>query len=376
MSSLPVAPLHQEPSIDEERAIGKSGILRVARGSVFLEKGYHVWCSSVVAAEGAWWLLFSRWPEKTGHYGWATHSEIAVAQGPSPTGPFRSMGRVMLPCGERHPWERDVAHNPTVIADEGSYLLAYMANHGPVTGITGSADRPVLMDDAWWTHRNNQRIGVARAKHPAGPWETTAEPVLDVCPTGWDCQLVTNPTVFRRADGRWTMIYKGVADGPQPFGGKVLHGVAEAPDPQGPYVRQTGVHPFAAGASSFPAEDPYAWYDKTSGFYRAVVKDMNGELTGQGRSLAFYHSKDAFNWELSPIPPISGAKLLMPDGTLLPCARIERPQITVDAEGRPVALHVACLPEAADGISFSVSVPIPPGFFAGNIGEDFYYFEK
>jgi hypothetical protein len=331
----------------------------------------------VVEGEGSWWLLYSRWPEKAGHYGWATHSEIAVAQGPSPTGPFKPLGRVILPAAQSHPWERDVAHNPTVIADEGRYFLAYMANHGPVTSVAGSVDQPVQMDEAWWVHRNNQRIGVAIAKHPAGPWETTAKPVLDVCKTGWDCQLVTNPTIFRRAEnGRWTMIYKAVSDGPQPFGGKVRHGVAESDDPQGPYVRQPGAHPFAAETSSFPAEDPYAWYDKPSGLYRAVVKDMNGDLTGQGRSLAFYHSKDALQWELSAIPPVSGAKLMMPDGTLLPCARIERPQITVDADGRAVALHVACLPEGGDGISFSVSVPIPPGFFAGNIGEDFYYFEK
>lgn len=358
------------------RAAQKSGVLRVGSGAVFRDAGYHVWCSGVAGCNGSWWLLYSRWPEKVGHYGWATHSEIAVAQGPSPTGPFKPSGKVILPSASSHAWERDVAHNPTIVSDKGSYLLAYMGNHGPLTSVPGSADQPVQMDDAWWVHRNNQRIGVARAKHPSGPWETTARPVLDVCKNGWDSQIVNNPTIFRRADGRWTMIYKAVSDGPQPFGGKVMHGVAESNDPQGPYVRQPGIHPFAAETSSFPAEDPYAWYDKPSGLYRAVVKDMNGALTGQGRSLAFYHSKDALQWELSAIPPVSGAKLMMPDGTLLPCARIERPQITVDADGRAVALHVACLPEGGDGVSFSVSVPIPPGFFAGNIGEDFYYFEK
>jgi len=348
----------------------------LSRGNVFKDPGYHVWCSSVVGAEGTWWLFYSRWPEQAGHYGWATHSEVALAQGPSPTGPFRPLGQVILPNPQSHPWERDVAHNPTILSDEEGYILAYMGNHGPLTAVPGSAGQPVQVDEAWWAHRNNQRIGVARAKDPCGPWQTAARPVLDVCPTGWDSQLVTNPTVFRRADGRWVMIYKAVSAGPQPFGGKVLHGVAEADDPQGPYVRQPGIHPFAAEASSFPAEDPCAWYDKPNGLYRAVVKDMDGALTGQGRSLAFYHSKDARQWELSPVPAVAGSKLLRPDGTFLPCARIERPQITVDAEGRAVALHVACLPEVADGISFSVSVPIPRGFFEGHSFEDFYYFGK
>lgn len=349
------------------------GILRLSRGNVFIDPGYHVWCSSVVKAGNSWWLFYSRWPEKAGHYGWATCSEIALAEGRSPWGPFQPLDQVILPSEQSHPWERDVAHNPTVVADEGGIIMAYMANHGPAP--QDHAATVVPMDETWWAHRNNQRIGVAIAPHPTGPWVTTREPVLDVRAAAWDSQLVTNPSIFRRADGRWIIIYKAVTDGPQPFGGRVLHGVAEAAHPQGPYERKDGVHPFAAETSPFPAEDPFAWYDKLANLCRAVVKDMDGSLTGRGRSLAFYQSEDGLHWEPSPLPPISGSNLLRGDGSLLACSRVERPQVTFDAEGRAVALHVACLPEPAGSVSFSLSVPIPPGFFEGKAMEDFYFFE-
>lgn len=393
MSTAIALSLHKKPAKRISRSREHAGILKSGGGSVFPQAGYHVWCSSVVERDGSWWLFYSRWPVEAGFDGWATCSEIALAQGRSPWGPFQPLDQVILPSERSHPWERDVAHNPTVVADERGIIMAYMATRGPAPQDHASdatagrsmsfapvdangLDIPALpVDETWWTHRNNQRIGVAIAPHPAGPWVTTREPVLDVRGAAWDSQLVSNPTIFRRPDGRWNMIYKAVTSGPQPFGGRVLHGIAEAADPQGPYERKEGVHPFAAANSPFPAEDPFAWYDKPANLYRAVVKDVDGSLTGQGRSLAFYQSEDGLHWEPSPLPPILGSKLLRGDGSLMACARVERPQITVDAEGRAVALHVACLPEPAGSVSFSLSVPIPPGFFEGGSMEDFYFFE-
>ena len=47
----------------------------------------------------------------------------------------------------------------------------------------------------WWIYRTNQRIGVAVADNPAGPWQRFEKPVLDVsedptAPDAYDKQLV------------------------------------------------------------------------------------------------------------------------------------------------------------------------------------------
>ena len=50
---------------------------------------------------------------------------------------------------------KTITHNPTVIRARGKYYLYYMGNTG---------------DGSFWSHRNNQRIGVAVADKPEGPW--------------------------------------------------------------------------------------------------------------------------------------------------------------------------------------------------------------
>ena len=336
--------------------------LCAGRENIFQDPGFHVWCGSVIPWGGCWWLFYSRWPESAGFDAWATHSEIALACGTSPVGPFQPQDHVLLPVAGGHGWESGAAHNPTVVQRDGRLFMAYMANCGPVAH-AGVPSEPVRQDDDWWAHRNNQRIGVATAARPEGPWGTTPGPVLDVDPAGWDSLLVNNPSIFQKSDGRWAMIYKGVASGPPPFGGDVLHGLAEAPGPAGPYHRVSGVHPFAVPGIKFPAEDPFAWWDQASGIYRAIVKDMNGALTGLGRTLAFYQSVDGRDWVNAARPPISGSEIRWNDGVVEKFGRIERPQVTFDTEGRPVALQLACLRDEPGSVSFSLSVPIEPGFF-------------
>jgi hypothetical protein len=342
--------------------------LHASRARIFSEPGFHVWCGSVIAWDGAWWLFYSRWPEAAGYDAWVTHSEIALARGPSPLGPFASSNHVLLPGPCRHAWERDVAHNPTVVAAGNRLYLAYMANHGPVHRHSPPALIPINAD--WWEHRNNQRIGVASAPHPMGPWETPDRPTLDASEAGWDSLLVNNPALFQIADGQWAMIYKGVATGPRPFGGAVLHGLAEGAHPGGPYSKVAGSHPFSDGRSPFPAEDPFAWYDSTAGVYRAIVKDMEGALAGVGRSLVFFESKDAREWNLSSLPAVPGSEIIWEDGKAEEFSRIERPQVTFDTEGRAVALQLACLPAGSGRVSFSLSIPLPPDFFENGWDSD------
>jgi hypothetical protein len=159
------------------------------------------------------------------------------------------------------------------------------------------------------------------------------------------------------------MIYKGVTDGPRPFGKEVLHGVAESPMPGGPYKKFKGVHPFRVEGAVFAAEDPFVWWDARAGKFRAVLKDNEGVLAGAGRTLAFYESPNALEWRLSRIPPVSGAVVRWDDGTVESMDRLERPQMTFDGNGNAVALQVACLPAGEGRRSFSLSVSLTENFF-------------
>ncbi len=337
-------------------------LLRSCREYIFTDPGYHVWCSSVVPWKGKWWLFYSRWPEIEGFEAWATHSEIALASGPTPFGPFEPLNHVILPHSGSHHWERDVAHNPTVVIHQNQFILAYMANFGPLKSTRSKSPQPNTRKEGWWTHRNNQRIGIVSSRDPLGTWTTSPQPHIDVEPQSWDALVTNNPTLIQRPDGKWVMIYKGVTQGSPPFGGNVLHGVAESNLPTGPYTKIPNVHPFGAEGVKFPAEDPFAWWDQKKQIYRAIVKDNDGSLTGVDRSLAFYTSKDALVWDKTAGPHILGPSIQWEDDTIESFTSMERPQITFDSNRNPVALQLACRRDDPHSASFSVSVPLPENF--------------
>ncbi len=64
-----------------------------------------------------------------------------------------------------------------------------------------------------WLHRNNQRIGVAVANDPNGPWKRFDKPVLDITyndDTAPDALMTSNPSVCQMKDGKILMVYKAV----------------------------------------------------------------------------------------------------------------------------------------------------------------------
>ncbi len=82
-----------------------------------------------------------------------------------------------------------------------------------------------------------QRIGVATADHPAGPWKRYDKPLLDVSTDGFDSGMCVNPTVARGGDGRFLLIYK--AREKKRAGGKsgIYLYTAFSDSPTGPFER-------------------------------------------------------------------------------------------------------------------------------------------
>ncbi len=327
-----------------------SMIQPIPESARFSDSDYYIWCGTLARGDDRkYHLYYSRWPRALGFSAWVTHSEVAHAVGDSPTGPFH-FSDVALPARGKQFWDGLCTHNPTVLRAGDKYYLYY-------TGNTGDGRNMTTLN---WTHRNNQRIGVAVAESPFGPWQRFDTPVLGVSPEpGAPDELMTsNPTVARRPDGGYLMIYKAVGKHrPLPFGGPVVHLTATSDSPTGPFTKQ--MKPiFTTPGVDFPAEDPFAWYDYPSGRYLAIVKDNAGHFTHAGKSLALWESAAGFGWKLAPHLLVSTTEVTWQDGRKQKLNSLERPQLLFTPDGFPSLLLAAADESPARIHSFNLQIPL------------------
>lgn len=313
----------------------------------FSDPDFNIWCGSAIRGDdGKFHLYYSRWPRKLGHLAWVTHSEIAHAVSDSPFGPWKHHDAA-LPARGTNFWDGSCTHNPTVIRMGGGFYLYYMGNYGD--GVLGKSLN--------WTHRNHQRIGVAVADSPNGPWQRFDRPLVDTTPGFYDPLCCNNPSVAVRPDGGCLMVYKAVGDkGKLPFGGPVFHCVATSDNPTGPFRK----HPnpiFVQEGVQFAAEDPFIWRDPDG--YWAVVKDNAGNFTKSGYSLALWESLDGFDWKLAKHPLVATPEVTWADGRRQKLEALERPQLLFD-NGVPIALFCAAADTKDRDGSFNLQIPLNP----------------
>jgi len=312
------------------------------------ETNYDIWCGSAIKGDdGKYHLFYSRWPSKLGHIAWVTHSEVAHAVSDTPFGPW-TYHDVALPARGTNFWDGSCTHNPTILHIGKKFYLYYMGNYGD-----GVVKTPLN-----WTHRNRQRIGVAVADSPAGPWQRFDKPIVDISSdtNAPDALLTSNPSVALRPDGGVLMVYKAVAmKRAAPFGGPVSHLVATADSPTGPFTKHPG-EVFGAKGVMFAAEDPFIWRDTDR--YWAVVKDNDGNFTHRGYSLALWESADGFDWKLSKHPFVANPPTIhWSDGHEEKLTALERPQLVFE-NGEPVALCCAAANDKSRHGSFNVQIPL------------------
>lgn len=317
----------------------------------FSDPDYYIWCGTLVKGDDAkYHLFYSRWPRRLGFHSWVTHSEIAHAVGDTPVGPFKHYDVALPPRGKEF-WDGLCTHNPTIHRFGDQYYLYYMGNTGDGVATKGELN---------WTHRNNQRIGVAVAKSPNGPWTRMDRPIVDVSPANDapDSLMASNPAVCARPDGGFLLVYKAVGrQRPMPFGGPVVHLTATADSPTGPFTKQ--LQPtFTAPGAAFPTEDPFIWFDRSVHRYRAIVKDQNGYFTPQrGRSLILWESLDGFAWKLAANPMVTTTEILWADGRKQPMHYLERPQLFFE-HNRPAVLLAAVGEVAGMPSSYNIQIPL------------------
>ena len=312
-----------------------------SKKSVFRDEKYFVWCGTTVRGDdGLYYFYYSRWPRQYGHQGWVIASEVAYAYSDSPLGPFVPKGVALAGSGKKDGWDRDCIHNPMVKKFDGKYYLYYMGNYG---------------NGEYWDHRNHQRVGVAIAENPCGPWKRFDQPVIDVTPGSFDHLMTSNPTVEQGKDGRYYAIYKAVGDGPFPKGGPVICGVAISDSPLGPFVKEDKpimINP----ENNWSVEDPYIWYQDDR-FY-ALVKDFQGYFTKRGKNtVALFESKNGIDWEPAEIPFAFETKICWEDGKIQNLTALERPQLLIE-NGKPTVLYCAAAATENREDSFNVAIPL------------------
>jgi hypothetical protein len=245
--------------------------------------------------------------------------------------------------GQEH-WDGLVTHNPTVHAFDGKYYLYY----------TGNTRDDASDEKVWWNHRNRQRIGVAIADHPNGPWQRFAQPLIDVGSTNApDALMTSNPSICRRPDGTYVLVYKAVGlEHERPFGGPVVHMVATSDSPSGPFKKHESLV-FTKPGEKFPAEDPTIWTQDNQLW--AIVKDMEGVFTRAGKSLALFESTDGIDWKLAANPLVSRLQVTWDDGEVQKLHSLERPQLWLD-NGVPAILF--CAARTNEDTAFNVHIPL------------------
>ena len=300
---------------------------RLKKSAIFELDGYFVWCGTMTKGnDGLYYLYFSFWQKELGFDAWVTHSKVGYAVGKDPFGKMEYCGIALDGRGHGY-WDGDCIHNPSVIRIDGKYYMYYTGNYG---------------NGEYWDHRNHQRIGVAVACDPRGPWKRFDAPVMEVSPVGFDSLLTSNPSVTVTDEGKIVMIYKAVENnGNLPKGGAVVCGIATADSPIGPFTK-SGKPIMVNPENEWSVEDAFIWFEK--GRFYSLAKDFQGYFTKAGKNhAALFESDNGFDWKLSdhPIGYLRG--ITTEDSERLELLYMERPQIYIE-DGKPLALLCACMP--------------------------------
>ena len=333
---------------------------------------WFTWGASVLRGDDRQYHMFyCRWPKKFPFYdGWVVDAEICYAVAARPEGPFRYV-RTMLRGRKHeaqiHAFDGASVYNPHVKSFDGKVYLYYTGNHDP------SSDRLIGTRKVAVTH---QTIGVLIADSPAdlgnGKYRRLDNPTLkplsriradipegeqygdpnNITPANI---VVVNPSVERRADGKYILMFKGWTAGKGHYG--PVHGVALGDTPIGPFEVQPApvlAVPLEDGRSAM-AEDPYLWYDKNHQRFYAIVKDFHGQITGAGASMALFESTHGTRWEPSTHRLVSGMQIRYADGTVKKVRHLERPQLLLNDKDQPRTLYAAV--KQGDH-SFNVHIPL------------------
>ena len=308
--------------------------------NVLVDPEYYVWGISVIKwTDGNYHCYYSRWPKSVGFNGWLTDCEIAHAISDKPEGPFLFQN-VVLESRNDTGWDVLTSHNPSISVAGDKICLYYISNDlGDKMNDFSAPMDLTFRKENWKLIRNNQRIGVAVATNPSGPFVRSKTPV--VAPDNKLFKnIAVNPAVSC-VDGKFTMIMKG--DDVAKDSWFRIQLVGHADNPEGPFLFED-----KPVYDKMQTEDAGIWYDTSRKMYY-----MTCHVLGLPE-LALFSSKDSYQWQPASQPVLMKKEFLLDNGEIWKPKRVERPFVLTDDNGKPVMLYVAV---SDNGTTGNIAIP-------------------
>jgi hypothetical protein len=291
--------------------------------SVLKHDDYWVWGASMVRSDdGICHLFYSRWHKNYKLNDWLFKSEIAYATSENPGGPYHFKKVALKGRGENF-WDKDMAHNPHIKKFGNKYYLYFISHNVKDQG-----------QEKRMAYRSAQRIGVAVAEDPAGPWEICDKPLIDLQEGKPAHGYAVNPSVCQKPDGSYLMIFKSLPENWRESEKFIsIQCIATSDTPVGPFtIYEKPV------LTEFTAEDPFLWYQDER--YYAILDDQYGDYLGE-RGMTLFESSNGYDWKPSKNPLVSKLKIVWKNGSIMPLNHLERPQLWFDENGEPAMLFCA-----------------------------------
>ncbi|WP_343329640.1 glycoside hydrolase family protein [Polaribacter staleyi] len=308
---------------------------------VLVEPDNYVWGLSVVKWEGKYHAYYSRWNKKYEHKGWMTNCEIAHAVSDNPAGPFKFVN-VVLQDRKTTGWDLNNSHNPYAIIAEGKICLYYIANDIKALLEKDAIEYP---NEDWFNKnrtaiRDSQRIGVAVADNPAGPFVRSKNVVVGPDDEKFK-KIAVNPAVIYK-DNEYLMIMKGDdLKYDEPFR---IQLVGNSTKPEGPFNFKK--KPVYAEAQT---EDACMWFDQVMNKHYMVCHVMGK------KDLALFSSENGFDWQQNERSVFMKKEFVLSDGTIWKPKRVERPFVLTNEKGQPIMIYVAVYDNNVNG---NIAIPI------------------
>eukprot|EP01065_Artemidia_motanka_P045791 TRINITY_DN6799_c1_g2_i1.p1 TRINITY_DN6799_c1_g2~~TRINITY_DN6799_c1_g2_i1.p1 ORF type:complete len:412 (+),score=91.51 TRINITY_DN6799_c1_g2_i1:99-1238(+) len=285
----------------------------------------------VLGDDGKYHMYAAMFPGNLTLNSWLYDGRIGHAVSDRPEGPYTGKDISLGSRGDgwNSSWDSRTVLNPAIRrAPNGTYLLYYMgasqskgeADFDCRSGRTGQA---TCM----------QRVGMATAERPEGPWVRRDEPIIGPGPAGsWDDMFTTNPTPYVYPNGSVLMLYKARSIEKQSV---MSTGVAFADHWAGPYVR-TGIK------LDVPANC------EDAGIYRSPATSVFKVLFHCGCTYRYAWSTDGFAWNTTA-GEVAWCDYQLVGGGSAKVSRRERPMFVLGAGGDPTHILTAVMPTEQQG---------------------------
>jgi len=187
-----------------------------------------MYAPEIMEHEGTFYLYYGACDASDGSDG-----KIGVATASAITGPYTKYGsNPILSTGTAGAWDSLRVGEPSVVYFGGQFVMAYMG------------------EDTDATYQASEKVGIATASDPLGPWtKASGNPLVDFGTSGqWDDALIADPCLFVVGSTLWMMYAGGLDSVPTT---NARQGLAYATDPTGSWTRHPSnpILPLGSGGS-------------------------------------------------------------------------------------------------------------------------------